>query len=99
MNEPDFVGYPMNSGARLQKLAGPYGTVIDAIGVQEALRNPARVLRDENNILRLELIHPNEKAQAIAGKLTGMNANDIAGFRYIVWPYVKKSLWEVDGRP
>ena len=30
MNEPDFVGYPMNCGARLQKLAGPYGTVIDS---------------------------------------------------------------------
>ncbi len=25
MNEADFVGYPMNSGSRLQKLAGPYG--------------------------------------------------------------------------
>jgi class 3 adenylate cyclase len=99
MNEPDFVGYPMNSGARLQKLAGPYGTVIDVNGVKEAMQHPGRVLREENPVLRLELLPPNDKAKAIANKLTGLHINDMAGFRYIVWPYVKNSLWRFDGRP
>jgi class 3 adenylate cyclase len=98
MNEPDFVGYPMNSGARLQKLAGPYGTVIDNAAVDVAMRNPDRVLRQNNDILRLELVKPHNKAIAIANKLTGLLEDDIFGFRYVVWPYVKDALWHVDGR-
>lgn len=98
MNEPDFVGYPMNSGARLQKLAGPYGTVLDQAGVAAALKNPGRVLRDNNPILRLELVKPNNKAIALADKFTGLTENDIFGFRYVTWPYIKDALWKVDGR-
>ncbi len=98
LNEPDFVGYPMNSGARLQKLAGPYGTVIDTVSAREAKSNPHRVLRCENNILRLELLEPNEKASIVAQKFTGLSENDIQGFQYVVWPYVMNSLWNVDGR-
>jgi class 3 adenylate cyclase len=99
LNEPDFVGYPMNSGARLQKLAGPYGTVMDTVSVAEALKNPKRVLRQQNQILRLDLIKPNEKAAAVAQKFTGLHEEDINGFHYVVWPYVKNALWNVDGRP
>ena len=99
LNEPDFVGYPMNSGARLQKLAGPYGTVLDSAGVQEAIKNPQRVLRTTNDVLRLELVDPNEKSLMFAQRLTGLHQNDITGFRYVVWPYITKALWNVDGRP
>jgi class 3 adenylate cyclase len=99
MNEPDFVGYPMNSGARLQKLAGPFGTVIDHAAVKEAESDPRRVLRSSNEILRLALVDPNEKSLAVAGKLTGLHGADMRGFRYVVWPYVKDTLWHVDGRP
>ncbi len=99
LNEPDFVGYPMNSGSRLQKLAGPYGTVLDLAGVNEALRNPSRVLRENNPILRLELVKPNNKAIALADKFTGLHEDDIFGFRYVIWPYIKDALWKVDGRP
>lgn len=98
MNEPDFVGYPMNSGSRLQKLAGPYGTVLDYAGVNAALRDPGRILRDNNPILRLELVKPNNKAIALADKFTGLTENDMFGFRYVTWPYVKDALWKVDGR-
>ena len=98
MNEPDFVGYPMNSGARLQKLAGPYGTVLDQAGVEAALKNPGRVLRENNPILRLELVKPNNKAIALADKFTGLTENDIFGFRYVTWPYIKDALWKVDGK-
>ena len=99
LNEPDFVGYPMNSGARLQKLAGPYGTVLDRRCVEEAVKNPDRVLREQNDVLRFQLLSPNEKSVAIAQKFTGMHEDDISGFRYIVWPYIKDALWNVDGRP
>jgi adenylate cyclase len=99
MNEADFVGYPMNSGARLQKLAGPYGTVLDNAGVEIAERYPDRVLRQRNDILRLELVKPHNKAIALADKFTGLHENDVYGFRYVTWPYVKDALWHVDGRP
>lgn len=99
INEPDFVGYPMNSGARLQKLAGPFGTVIDKTSVREAEQSPRIVLRDRNDILRLELLAPNDKAKTMANKLAGLQSSDITGFQYVVWPYVKEALWHVDGRP
>ncbi len=99
LNEPDFVGYPMNSGARLQKLAGPYGTVLDRCCVEEAVKHPNRVLREQNDVLRFQLLSPNEKSVAIAQKFTGMHEDDISGFRYIIWPYIKDALWNVDGRP
>ncbi len=98
MNEPDFVGYPMNSGSRLQKLAGPYGTVLDSRGVREAMMNPARVLRADNPVLRLEMIKPNNKAVALADKFTGLHEDDVFGFQYVTWPYVKDALWKIDGR-
>jgi class 3 adenylate cyclase len=99
LNEPDFAGYPMSSGARLQSLAGPYGTVIDHAAAAEAEREPTRVLRSENEILRLSLLDPNDKSRAIAGKLTGLQSADMRGFRYVVWPYAKDALWRVDGMP
>jgi adenylate cyclase len=98
MNEPDFVGYPMNSGSRLQKLAGPYGTVLDRRGVREAMMNPGRVLRDGNPVLRLELLKPNNKAVSLADKFTGLHEEDVFGFQYVTWPYVKDALWKIDGR-
>ena len=98
LNEADFVGYPMNSGARLQKLAGPYGTVLDCTGVAIAQQQPDRVLRQQNDILRLELIRPHNKAIAMASKFTGLQEDDVFNFRYVVWPYVKDALWHVDGR-
>ena len=98
LNEPDFVGYPMNCGARLQKLAGPYGTVIDSAAAEIALNHPERVLRANNHILSLQLLRPHNKAVAVASKFSGLNENDIFGFRYVVWPYVKDALWRVDGR-
>ena len=98
LNEPDFVGYPMNSGARLQKLAGPFGTVVDHNAVKVATEHPARVLREGNHVLQLELVKPNNKAIALADKFTGLHENDIFGFRYVTWPYIKDALWKVDGR-
>lgn len=98
MNEPDFVGYPLNSGARLQKLAGPYGTVLDNVGTEFAMQNPDRVLRQKNHILRLELLKPHNKAIALANTFTGLTEDDVFGFRYVVWPYVRDALWHTDGR-
>lgn len=98
LNEPDFVGYPMNSGSRLQKLAGPYGTVLDSVGAEIALQNPDRVLRRKNDILRFELVKPHNKAIAMANTFTGLHEDDIFGFRYVIWPYVRDALWRTDGR-
>jgi class 3 adenylate cyclase len=99
INDPDFVGYPMNSGARLQKLAAPYGTVLDFQGVTVAEMNRSRVLREGNPRLRFEMMKPHNKAIALASKFTGLSEDDVFGFRYVVWPYVKNALWKLDGRP
>jgi class 3 adenylate cyclase len=98
LNEPDFVGYPMNSGARLQKLAGPYGTVIDSLGVTEALVHKDRILREDNAMLRLRLVRPHDKALTLARTFSGLHDDDILGFRYVTWPYVMEALWKHDGR-
>lgn len=98
LNESDFVGYPMNSGSRLQKLAAPFGTVLDCRGVRIAESMPDKVLRQRNQILRLELVRPHNKAVAMASKFTGLQEDDVYGFRYIIWPYVMDALWKVDGR-
>jgi class 3 adenylate cyclase len=98
LNESDFVGYPMNSGSRLQKLAAPYGTVLDCRGVEIAEKYPDRVLRQSNPILRLDMIKPHNKAIAVASRFTGMHEDDMFNFRYVIWPYVKDALWHVDGR-
>lgn len=97
LNEPDFVGYPMNCGARLQNLAGPFGTVLDSTGVRYALEDPDHVLRRQNPILRLELHDPSEKSLTLAHRLTGMHAVDLTGYKYVTWPYVQHALWRIDG--
>ncbi len=98
LNEPDFVGYPMNCGARLQKLAGPYGTVLDCKGVQVAQERPDRVLRKGHRLLALELVEPSEKSLAMAHRLTGMHEEDLSGYRYVTWPYMQNARWKTDGR-
>ena len=98
LNDPDFVGYPMNCGARLQKLAGPYGTVLDSKGVQLAQQHPRRVLREGHPMLGFELIEPTEKSLSVANTLRGIDKVDLAGYRYVVWPYMRDKLWKTDGR-
>jgi hypothetical protein len=88
----------MNSGARLQKLAGPYGTVIDSLGVTEALVHKDRILREDNAMLRLRLVRPHDKALTLARTFSGLHDDDILGFRYVTWPYVMEALWKHDGR-
>lgn len=97
LNEPDFVGYPMNCGARMQKLAGPYGTVIDSTGVKHIRQKSDRVLREKNPIIALELAEPEEASIALAHRLTGLRHEDVFGFRYISWPYLQKTLWKTNG--
>ncbi|HEV8539270.1 MAG TPA: hypothetical protein VGR15_10180, partial [Bacteroidota bacterium] len=70
----------------------------DCVSASIAEQNSRRVLREQNSILRLELIKPHNKAIAVANTFTGLNQDDIYGFRYVVWPYVKNSLWNIDGR-
>ena len=41
---------------------------------------------------------PHNKAVALANTMTGLNEDDMFGFRYVLWPYVKNSLWNIDGR-
>ncbi|MBI3320195.1 MAG: adenylate/guanylate cyclase domain-containing protein [Candidatus Omnitrophica bacterium] len=98
LNELDFIGYPMNCGARLQSLAGPYGVVLDAAGVRAALDNKERSLSKGIPALELELLDPLPTALEKASKLNGLTEGDRVGFKYVVWPHVQEALWKTDGR-
>ncbi|MDP3142613.1 MAG: adenylate/guanylate cyclase domain-containing protein [Candidatus Omnitrophota bacterium] len=98
LNELDFVGYPMNCGARLQSLSGPYGVVLDSNGVEAAAENSGRVLRNGNSVLELSLLDPTPKALEKASSLKGLTKRDRLGFKYLIWPELQNKLWITDGR-
>lgn len=98
LNEPDFVGYPMNCGARLQSLAGPYGVVLDSNGAEVASNNKNRVLRESNSVSRLSLIDPTKKALQKARSVKGLKERDTVGFKYVIWQHLQNNLWSTDGR-
>jgi adenylate cyclase len=98
LNEPDFVGYPMNGGARLQSLAGPYGVVLDSKGVDAAINNNDRVLRENDSVIGLSLLDPTPNALRRAYSLKGLTKRDKVGFKYVIWPNLQNHLWITDGR-
>ena len=98
LNEPDFVGYPMNCGARLQSLAGPYGVVLDSKGVESAINNNDKVLRENDSVTGLSLLDPTPNALRRASSFKGLIKRDKVGFKYVVWPNLQNHLWITDGR-
>lgn len=98
LNEPDFVGYPMNCGARLQSLAGPYGVVLDSKGVEVTVNDRSRVLGENNSVIGLSLLDPTPNALEKASSLKGLKKKDKSQFKYIIWPTLQNQLWITDGR-
>ncbi len=99
MNEPDFVGYPMNCGARIQNLANPYGVVVDSYGALLAKKSPDHILSTASSrALHKHLLRPTENALKVAAEMKGLSDRDKTDFRYIIWPYNQDHLWETDGR-
>lgn len=99
LNEPDFIGYTMNCGARLQSISAPYGVILDSKASKIAEDYSANVLsHNSSRALHKFLIELTKKGKEAAGKLKGLYKDDINNFRHVVWPYMQDSLWCTDGR-
>lgn len=99
LNEVDFVGYPLNCAARLQTLAGPYGTVMSAAAVDLVTSNKASLLYEEEPAFRRLLFPPNESERAKALGMKGLREVDGTGFRYLVFEGGYLRLWKSTGIP
>jgi len=95
LNEPDFVGYPLNCGARLQHLAAPYGVVLDSKGAEIVTEVSAKNKTTNTNF---EMVDPTTKAKEKASTFKGLKEKDRQNFKYVTSPYLQKELWETDGR-
>jgi len=96
-NEIDFVGYPMNCGARMQSLAGPYGTVIDSSIHKIIEENPSDFLYLDEPTFTRELHKPSDTALTKAKGMGGLSRIDVTDFRYITFKSTMEALWSVDG--
>ncbi len=96
-NEEDYVGYPMNAGARLQSLSESYGVALDSHGSTICRRCPSEVLRSGDRWIGLRLVPPSKKAKQQADLLDGLTKNDRTKFNYVTWPYLQNELWKTDG--
>jgi len=91
LNELDFVGYPMNCGARMQTLAGAYGVVIDSAVSKVVSENI------DNKFSNFELLNADEHSLLRAKVFKGLRVYDKKDFKYLTYPVLQKSLWETDG--
>ena len=98
LNEPDFVGYPMNLGARLQTLAEAYGVVLDNKGAIACQAHPEIFSERGHQALGYELLIPNSRALEKASGLKGVKQEDRKNFRYVVLPALQQ-LWRANGQP
>ena len=97
LNEIDFVGYPMNCGARMQSLAGPFGTVIDHSTRTIIEKNPIDFLCTQDPSFTRDLCPPSAAAIAKAQGMNGLSALDSSEFRYVTFSSTMAALWGVKG--
>jgi class 3 adenylate cyclase len=97
-NEEDYVGYPMNAGARLQSLANSYGVVLDGQGSAICAKCRVEILRSNDHpSMRLNLMSPSSRAKQKAAALKGLAIQDRSQFNYVTWPHLQNTLWKTDG--
>ncbi len=99
MNEVDFVGYPLNCAARLQTLAGAYGTVVSAAAVDLVRSNECALLHEDVAAFRRLLVVPNQGGLAKAAAMKGLRAADRADFKHLVFEAGYLTLWKSMGIP
>ncbi|MFH0792774.1 MAG: hypothetical protein V2A74_01945, partial [bacterium] len=85
-NEIDFVGYPLNCGARLQTLAGAYGVTLCSRGVAMIEKDREGFLYPNEPAFARELKMPTTAALEKAASLRGLHPEDQTNFRYLTWP-------------
>jgi class 3 adenylate cyclase len=83
LSEDDYVGPSMNTGARLQKVAGPYEIVLDPSAAKVCQACSRELLRTDMPGLELEVVKPPQSALAKAASLKGLRRRDRLGCRYL----------------
>ncbi len=96
LNEIDVVGYPLNCGARMQELSGPYGVTLCSTTVSHILRNPEGFLYPGVPGFTRVLHKPTLTALAKAAGMNGLKADDQTDFRHLTFPATQKALWGAD---
>ena len=99
MNEVDFLGYPLNCGARLQSFADQFGTTVCSALAELLERDQDEFLYPTDPIFRRQLHVPSPVALVRAQSAKGLQLRDRTDFRYITWPHMQASLWKTDGIP
>ena len=99
LNEIDFVGYPLNCAARLQTLAGPYGTVLSTAAVELIRADKSALLYESEPAFRRLLLPPNDGGLAKAAYMKGLREVDRTGFHHLVFEGGYRRLWKSTGIP
>ena len=95
-NEIDFVGYPLNCGARMQTLAGPFGVVMCSTAVEIIEKDSDTYLYPNDLAFARVLTLPTAASVARAASLRGLQRADQTRFRYLTWPSQVRR-WGSDG--
>jgi class 3 adenylate cyclase len=86
MNEVDFLGYPMNCGARMQSLSGVFETTLCSACVHLISGDAANFLYPKTPGFRRTLISPSENTLQKANGMNGLSHSDRTEFMHLGWP-------------
>jgi class 3 adenylate cyclase len=86
MNEVDFLGYPMNCGARMQSVSGPYGTTLCSSCVRLITSAPESFLYPYTPGFRRLLHDPTRNALQKLERVNGLTSDDRSRFMHLTWP-------------
>jgi class 3 adenylate cyclase len=86
MNEVDFLGYPMNCGARMQSLSGPYGTTLCSSCVRLIDGDRDSFLCPTTPGFRRVLHPPTADALRKTKTMNGLKTRDRTGLMHLTWP-------------
>jgi class 3 adenylate cyclase len=93
MNEVDFLGYPLNCGARMQSFSVPFGVTLCSSTVARINESPDDFLCPSVPGFRKILKAPTPAALKKAKFANGLLPRDRTEFRHLVWP---DSSWGID---
>jgi class 3 adenylate cyclase len=97
MNEIDFLGYPLNCGARMQSLSAPFGTTLCSSTAARIAENPGEFLYPTVPGFRRALHAPSPAALEKAKVANGLLTKDRTDFRHLTWPDSQPTIWKTDG--
>jgi class 3 adenylate cyclase len=97
LNEIDFVGYPLNCAARLQTLAGAYGTVLSAAAVDMMKSDNGALLYEAVPAFHRLLVPADDGALGKAAVMKGLRDRDRVDFQFLVFEAGYTKLWKTMG--